>query len=521
VTLVYAGNSAVDCNSYWAQGGIIYRGRPEEDSAELLASDIHRAGAGLCDDAAVTKVAVEGPGRVEQLLLDYAKVPFDRVASGELSLCLEASHTAPRILHTADHTGKWITQSLAAAVARHPLITQCPHSVVVDLLTALDGATDEPACVGLTTLDRRTGKLTNLHASSGVLLASGGLAGIYQHSTNPAGFNALGSSVALARRAGAETRDLEFVQFHPTSLYIPQQPRFLLTEALRGEGGILRDSKGRAFARDYHEDGELAPRDVVARAVFSESQNGQVYLDITHRDATWLSSRFPSVQEYIKKYQLDLSKDWLPVIPAAHYTCGGIATDLSGRTSLRGLFAAGEAARTGLHGGNRLASTSLLEGLVFGSTVGDFCGTQGRNAMSAVVETSVSSSAVSRRRPPLHVEPAHIESAAHRAMQVLRKIRRTMWDQVGVERNQSGLASALESLRTFQKQAGHLYATCPTLETAAVRDAAHAGVAVAEAALANPVSAGAHYLVEEPALSPMGAHADDSDEDEGAVAAAR
>jgi L-aspartate oxidase len=258
----------------------------------------------------------------------------------------------------------------------------------------------------------------------------------------------------------------------------------------------------------------------VARAVYAETQNGSVYLDITHRDSSWLSSRFPSIQEHVQKYQLDLSKDWLPVIPAAHYTCGGIATDLCGRTSLKGLFAAGEAARTGLHGGNRLASTSLLEGLVFGSSVADFCGTQGRDALSDAVATNVTSSKPLKRKTQLHMEPSHIESAAHRAMKVLSSIRRTMWDHVGVVRTQDGLSSALQSLQTFLNQSENLYATCPTLETAAVRDAAHAGMAVTEAALANPVSAGAHYLVEL-SLSPVGAQADDSDEEEGAVAAAR
>ena len=560
VTMVFAGNAAVDCNSYWAQGGIIYQGRPNEDSPELLASDIHRAGAGLCDAAAVDKVAQEGPSRVEQLLLRYAPVPFDRTSDGSLSLCLEASHTAPRILHTADHTGKSITQSLAAAVARHPLIDLRGHSVVVDLIRDHHSGGDSGAAgapvVGVTTLDRRTGQLSNLYASSGVLLASGGLAGIYQHSTNPAGFNALGSSVALARRAGADLRDLEFVQFHPTALHIPQQPRYLLSEALRGEGAILRTRDGRAFAREYHPDGELAPRDVVARAVYSETaRTGQVYLDLTHRDAAWVSRRFPSIQAHVQQYQLDLSRDWLPVTPAAHYTCGGIATDLHGRTSVPGLFAAGEAARTGLHGGNRLASTSLLEGLVFGASVADYCGTHGRNAhqptntdaeAAAPSSTSFSSSsttaatvptAAPHRRgggaTPYLVEPNHIEAAAHRALRLLRQIRHTMWEHVGLVRTPSGLRHALERLEQWQAQSEHWYVTCPTLETAAVRDAAQAGLAVAQAAWDNPVSAGAHYIVDDdhPAALAMAAASttapgdgapDDSDEEEGgAVAAAR
>lgn len=529
VTMIYAGNVPTDCNSSWAQGGIIYRNYDPKsgDSAELLAQDIHRAGAGLCDPYAVQKVSEEGPDRVRQLLLGtseiFAQVPFDRTASGELSLCLEASHTAPRILHKADHTGRVITQHITTAASRHPLIQQIPHTVVTDLIVADDH------CIGVETLDRTTGLIGQHFGFRGTILASGGLAGIFEHSTNPAGFNALGSSVALAVRQGVTCMDLEYVQFHPTSLYIPGERRFLLTEALRGEGAILRDGKGRAFARDYHSDGELAPRDVVARAVFEESQKEaspnkhNVFLDITHRDSDWLHARFPSIHEYLSARGLDLAKDRLPVIPAAHYTCGGIATDLHGRTSLSGLFAAGEAARTGLHGGNRLASTSLLEGLVFGASVADFVGSANGNELRQLSATrflsdgynDVASTAAagcrawaSRKRTSL--EPLQIENAAHRAMQLLQRMRRTMWDYVGVVRTPSGLQVALEDLAEIRDEAEHLHATGATLETAAVRDAAYAGFEVAAAARVNENSIGSHFVVRDP----------ESDDDQEAMAAA-
>jgi L-aspartate oxidase len=496
VTLVYAGNVPTDCNSYWAQGGIIYRNydAASGDSAELLAQDIRRAGAGLCHDPAVGKVSTEGPDRVRQLLLDetgdYAQVPFDRTEDGELSLCLEASHAAPRILHKADHTGRTITQHLTEAVARHPLITSQPHTVVTDLVL------EDGQCVGVHTLDRTTGQRNVEYATRGTVLCSGGLAGIYEHSTNPAGFNALGSSVALAVRANVQVQDLEYVQFHPTSLYIPKEARFLLSEALRGEGAILRNSEGHAFAREYHPDAELAPRDVVARAVFEESVKGNVFLDITHRDGKWLHKRFPSIQEHLTPRGLDLAKDLLPVIPAAHYTCGGIATDLTGRTNLPGLFAAGEAACTGLHGGNRLASTSLLEGLVFGAAVADFVGSEaGAQVREQAVQALSNSTSTSSTRPTLSLEPVHIENAHHRAMQLLRDLRRTMWDYVGVVRTPSGLETAVEEVSGIRQEMEHLHATFPTLETAAVRDAACAGQAVASAALSNRTSAGAHYMV--------------------------
>lgn len=604
VTLLFAGTVPTDCNSYWAQGGIIYRNyynqqqhhninninnnltRFQPDSAELLAADIHRAGAGLCDDAAVRKVATEGPQRVRQLLLGshpaFASVPFDRKSTisssgsdsgsthsgyrdntnnnndhknnNEYALCLEASHSAARILHTADHTGRTLTEHITQAALRHPLITTVGHVIVTDLLVANDNDDDNHdndgddnggddcdqnnnnnnhhdrrVCIGVETLHRHTGRRSVEYATRGVVLATGGLAGIYQHSTNPTGFNALGSSVGLAVRANVAVRDLEFVQFHPTALYASHTTEcFLLTEALRGEGAILRDASGRAFARDYHPDAELAPRDIVARAVFAESQKTvasnsgsgsggagdspphNVFLDITHRDRDWLHQRFPSIQAHLQQYGLDLARDRLPIVPAAHYTCGGVQTDLHGATSLPGLFAAGEAARTGLHGGNRLASTSLLEGLVFGASVADFVGAESGRALRertirALEANVASASLVPSSGSHAHgstsssssnrLEPVHIENAAHRAMQLLKRLRRIMWDHVGVVRTPSGLATAHEELTEIKHAAFQLHAAGPTLETAAVRDAACAGLAVTQAALANRTSVGAHCIV--------------------------
>eukprot|EP00542_Grammatophora_oceanica_P017471 CAMPEP_0194029510 /NCGR_PEP_ID=MMETSP0009_2-20130614/3213_1 /TAXON_ID=210454 /ORGANISM="Grammatophora oceanica, Strain CCMP 410" /LENGTH=576 /DNA_ID=CAMNT_0038669199 /DNA_START=185 /DNA_END=1915 /DNA_ORIENTATION=- len=495
-TIICAGRQSTDCNSYWAQGGIIYKGHSQgKDSPSLLSEDIHRAGGeDLCHTPAVVKVATEGPSRVEQLLLDnkegiFANVPFERDEStGELKLTLEASHSAPRILYYADHTGQKITQHLAEAVARHPLIETLTDTIVTDLVVEND------MCVGVETLER--GRLV---ASRGVVLASGGLGGIYQHSTNPPGFNALGSSVALARRAGVATQDLEYVQFHPTALYIPNEARFLLTEALRGEGAVLRNSKGEAFAKNFHPDGELAPRDIVARGVYNEAQatGDQVYLDITHRDAEWLYQRFPTIQSHLKQRGMDLARNALPITPAAHYTCGGISTDLNGATSLRNLYAAGEAARTGLHGGNRLASTSLLEGLVFGATVADYCGTgDGREVAEEakrVVESSTS--LLGRASGARPASPATATQPP--ATFLLDQVKRTMWDNVGVMRTRSGLEYATDVMEGIRDEASDLYDQEPSRLTAALRDAAYSGHAVAEAAASNPVSGGAHCIVDE------------------------
>lgn len=355
-------------------------------------------------------------------------------------------------------------------------------------------------CVGVSTFNRASGEQGVMFATRGTVLASGGLGGIYEHSTNPAGFNALGSSVALASRAGVETKDLEYVQFHPTSLYMPNEARFLLTEALRGEGAVLRDASGRAFAKDFHADGELAPRDIVARGVFEESQKSDgsyhnAYLDITHRDADWLHARFPSIQNHLSQRGLDLAKDQLPITPAAHYTCGGILTDMAGRTSLKGLYAAGESARTGLHGGNRLASTSLLEGLVFGGSVADFVGSEEGQYLQEESRNSLKGIGGTISRAGGSLEPHDVEMAAHRASELLVELRRVMWDHVGLVRTSSGLSTALEALEEIREEAFHLYHMCPTLETTALRDAVCAGEEVTQASASNSQSAGAHYII--------------------------
>lgn len=386
-----------------------------------------------------------------------------------------------------------ITQHITQAAANHPLITFQPQTLVTDIVER-DGV-----CVGVSTLNRASGERGVEFATRGTVLASGGLAGIYEHSTNPAGFNALGSSVALASRAGVKTKDLEYVQFHPTSLCMPNEARFLLTEALRGEGAVLRDASGRAFAKDFHEDGELAPRDIVARGVFEESQKSDtehnVFLDITHRDGDWLHARFPSIQAHLSQRGLDLARDQLPVIPAAHYTCGGVLTDMNGRTSLKGLYAAGEAARTGLHGGNRLASTSLLEGLVFGGSVADFVGSEEGTALREESKNILKGIGGTRSRVGASLEPNQIYNAAHRAVQLLGQVRRIMWDHVGLVRTPSGLATALEGLSEIREEASDLHHICPTLETTALRDAVCAGEEVASASATNTQSAGAHYIV--------------------------
>ena len=377
-----------------------------------------------------------------------------------------------------------ITEHITAAAARHPLITLQENTIATDLIVQ-DGV-----CVGVETIDGR-----REFASRGVVLASGGLAGIYQHSTNPPGFNALGSSVAMATRAGVETQDLEYVQFHPTALLIPNEARFLLSEALRGEGAVLRNCSGEAFAKNFHQDADLAPRDIVARGVFEEAQRtgSPVTLDITHRDSEWVRQRFPSIQAHLQQRGLDLGEDQIPITPAAHYTCGGVKTDLNGCTSLPGLYAAGEAARTGLHGGNRLASTSLLEGLVFGAAVADFVGSGESKSMFEEATKIIREGDKSASQSRYSASSAPVAAADN----LLKKLKTVMWDHVGVVRTPSGLSQAMDELEDIEDKANELFDQHSCRETAGLRDAAVAGSAVAKAASANRHARGAHYVLDD------------------------
>jgi len=311
VTVISAAEDPHNCATYWAQGGIIYKS--EDDTPALLASDVHRAGAGVCDDVAVQKLAVEGPGRVEELLLDVSNVPFTRDEKGELKLTLEASHNRARILYKADHTGKAIATSMVQAIRDHPNIVLISGRSAFELVKNERGE-----CVGALTVST-DGKIEHYRAPF-TMLATGGVGDVYKNTSNPEG--ARGEGIALAARAGAKLKNMQYVQFHPTTLCIPNERRFLLTEALRGEGAILRDRSGRAFAKDYHPDGELAPRDVVARTILAEmDKQGEtcMFLDISHEDGEWIKNRFPTIYQHCLARGIDMTKDPMPVVPAAHY----------------------------------------------------------------------------------------------------------------------------------------------------------------------------------------------------------
>lgn len=356
VTLVTKGSAPEDSNTVWAQGGIIFRGHA--DSPARLAADIHEAGAGLCEPSAVDLLASEGPRLVEDVLIRDVGVPFDRSADdAELDLTAEAAHSLPRIVHRADTTGRSIELSMLAALAREPNVRLLTGRTAVDLLTLSHHSLEpldvyaEPTCVGAYVFNQATAEVEVVLAQE-TILATGGLGRIFLHTSNPPG--SCGDGVAMAYRAGARCLNMQFVQFHPTTLFVGEE-RFLLSESLRGEGALLVNAAGREFMTDYHPDGSLAPRDIVARGIHQmmhETGAPCAYLDISHKPADWVRRRFPGIAARCHDEGLDLATEPIPVVPAAHYSCGGIVVDLWGRSSLRRLWAAGEVSCTGLHVAN-------------------------------------------------------------------------------------------------------------------------------------------------------------------------
>src|SRR5215468_1434376 len=350
-----------ESNTEYAQGGVAVA-MSDDDEISLHFEDTLKAGAGLCDEQAVRVLVEEGPRYITELIEWGAR--FDR-EGGALAFTQEAAHSRRRILHAnGDSTGREIVRALIAHARKQSNIQLVAHAATVGLIV------EDGRCAGVRFIDPNESLRRELRARA-VVLATGGAGQVFAQTTNPS--VATGDGMAMAFAAGAMMCDLEFVQFHPTALALPDAPRFLLSEALRGEGAILRNHAGEAFAKSYDARGELAPRDIVARAIVAEMERTGarwMCLDLTHLNADFLRERFPNIFETCLRHGLDLTKDQLPVSPAAHYVMGGVRTDTHGRTTLAGLYAAGEVACTGVHGANRLASNSLLEGLVFGARAG-------------------------------------------------------------------------------------------------------------------------------------------------------
>src|SRR5215210_7910032 len=388
-----------ESNTEYAQGGIAVA-LSDEDEVALHEEDTLNAGAGLCDEEAVRVMVEDGPRSIQELM-EWG-TEFDREA-GRLVFTQEAAHSRRRILHAhGDSTGREIVRSLIARARRANEIAFVAHAATESLLV-VDGC-----CHGVRYLDPLVRAPRELWARA-VVLASGGAGQVFLHTTNPE--VATGDGMAMAYAAGAELADMEFVQFHPTALNLEDAPRFLLSEAMRGEGGVLRNREGKRFMTRYHERAELAPRDVVSRAIVAELERTATrtaFMDMTALDARYLRRRFPKIYDTCLRYGLDLTREPVPVSPAAHYIMGGVRTDLDGRTTLAGLYAAGEVACTGVHGANRLASNSLLEGLVFGARAGRAAADDAATRGGTHVVRKTSGAPVS---PLAREEPARADAA--------------------------------------------------------------------------------------------------------------
>lgn len=469
VTLVTKGALGDGCTPL-AQGGVAGVYGPG-DSPDAHAADTVSAGAGLSDPAAVDVLVSDGAGRIAELIA--RGVAFDRAPDGTPQLGREAAHSHARIVHAGgDATGSEISRALIEQ-ARHGAIDIVEHAFLVDLLV------DDGAVRGIRML--RHDALVDIETDA-VILATGGAGQLYARTTNPIG--ATGDGIAAALRAGAEVSDLEFMQFHPTVL--AAGPAFLISEAVRGEGATLLDDEGRRFVFDTHPDGELAPRDVVSRAIARQAamQEGPVLLDATMLGAARLAERFPTIDRVTRERGFDWSRDPIPVTPAAHYLMGGIVTDLDGRTSLPGLFAVGEVARTGVHGANRLASNSLLEGAVFGARA------------AAALDAPVPAAAPFRSHF-LSLSGAQSDRNCDLNAEFSReRLQQLMWDNAGLLRTGDGLTEALGTIRAWR-------AAAPAPSTHAEHEDGNLlllAEATASAALARTESVGAHHLTASPAL---------------------
>ncbi len=460
-------------NTGYAQGGIA-AAVGAGDSPDLHAADTIAAGAGLCDEAAVRVLVEEGPAYVRELMA--WGVRFDRDADGQPALAVEGAHSARRVLHASDATGREIARVLWARASCLPRVRAHDHARVVELMIAGN------RCVGARFLaDDGSSQV----AEAGVvLLATGGAGQVYSQTTNPA--VATGDGVAMAYRAGAGVADLEFVQFHPTALNVPGEPRFLLSEALRGEGARLLNADGEAFMARYDPMGDLAPRDRVARGIAREViRTGRpVYLSLEQLDPEFVHGRFPLIAEACRHAGLDLARQPIPIGPAAHYVMGGVLTDLDGRTTIDGLFAAGEVACTGVHGANRLASNSLLEGLVFGARAG-------RAMRDAPRARGVS---VATPEPPAG-QPQSPDLAA-----LARQVQEVMWREVGMFRDRAGLERALALLEPAWQDLDRQVQEGVVLDHEGWRamSIVSLGRLIARAALRREESRGAHYRADFP-----------------------
>jgi len=428
--IIVCKGKATDSNTFKAQGGIASV-LDKADTFESHIADTLKTGCGICDEDVVDLVVRKGPELVKQLLKWGTE--FD-LKENHIATTLEGGHSFPRVAHAGgDETGRAIAEALLDRARRNPNIRIMENFFTMDLLTNNDNT-----CVGIIGFERKRGQ--QIIWAANTILATGGAGRLYRETTNPD--TATGDGIAMAYRAGVVLRDLEFVQFHPTTLYIAGATRALISETLRGEGAVLVDSKGKHFMKDYHEAAELAPRDIVSRAILAQmlkTGSTHVYLDVRHFEKEYFAHRFPWINELLESFDIDITHHLIPVRPSAHYMIGGVKTDLSAKTSIEGLYACGEISSTGLHGANRLGSNSLLEGLVFGKIAGQ-----------AVLKKK-KAIAAHLKHPLIQYQIPHSDRTRLDAGDVRNSLRAVMWRNVGITRDEQPLIEVQEIIRFWQR----------------------------------------------------------------------
>lgn len=482
---------SAESNTNYAQGGIACV-TSQSDDFELHIADSLDAGDGLCDEEVVRTIVREGPSRIEELI--QSGVEFSQLEDGRISLGKEGGHSKRRILHVKDITGRAIEQALLHTIDKSPNITTFEHFFAIDLITTDRITGGRNNCIaGLYVLDVHQSRVKTLRAPV-IMLATGGAGHVYQYTTNPS--IATGDGIAMAYRAGAEVRNMEFIQFHPTALYTLTDERFLISEAVRGEGAVLRNLAGKAFMQRYDRRGDLAPRDIVARAIDQEmkrSGSRHVWLDITGHGRDELRDRFPSIYENCLRHGISIDTDFIPVVPAAHYLCGGVTTSMSAETGISGLLACGEVACTGLHGANRLASNSLLEAIVLAD----------RGAATA------KSYLQSRSFEALEIpdwKDGDLNDSDERVVLAHNwdELKRTMWDYVSIVRTTKRLQRARTRIQTLAREINEYYWNFkvePSLLE--LRNMIQVAELIIECALLRHESRGLHFTLDYPDKLPQ------------------